>query len=935
MRAPKRVLLLLLLSAVCVTFLSAAPHNLQFSEAEQAFLEEHPVIRIGIDPKFVPFEFLDEQGQHSGISADLLKLISERTGLRFINDTNLSWVEAVQKARNREIDLLPAVGYSEQRSQFLTFLDPYLQFQRSIVVQKPNTSLTRFSDLFGRQVAVQKDSSHEGFLTEYPEISQRLYDTVEEALLAVNHGDEVAFVGNEATSIYLSRKLGLTELRFIPITEGGIQNLHMAVRSDWPLLASILQKALDSITEAEHAEILSRWIRYESQVDYSPYIRIAGSLLVILFLGFSLSSFWIVRLRKAIKEKDFAQRQAQAADQEKSRFLARISHEIRTPLNGIRGMSYLLEKTELDANQRRYVKSIGSTTQTMQTIINDILEFSRLSEDRIILERVPFCLDDVLENCISIVSYLIKQKGLAFSINEKGPLPHHFFGDPTRIVQILINLLNNAIKFTEEGSVELIIFSEQQSETECSLSFTIKDSGIGMSEEQLKSIFQPFVQANETINRRFGGSGLGLSIVKGLVEKMGGTLDVTSILHKGSTFTATIPLSIDAKGREAEQMKRKTIDFTHLKALIVLHDRQLEERIASLFAEYSLVFEGVTSAKLATKILEHEHSFDLVVVEHQLHSEDHQKLYSTIRSQSGVHPKLLIFVHEDKQAEEEVKADLILPLPVINSVIFNGLLQLFGSGASTAREPDALHDTMGGSSFLILVVEDNPTNQIIAKELLEQAGNQVIIASNGKEGYETFLKEEERIHLILMDLHMDVMDGYESSRLIRTKNTEVPIVVTSADLMNSVKERCNQLGVNELIGKPYNPDELLSAVQRLASVYQPKQNTHQVLNVSVGVNNVGGSAKLYAKVLASFVLETESLLHEMGATKDRKIIAELAHKGKGSCGTVGALKAQHLCKQVQKQAEDAESEFDDQLLVALQEELKLVIAEAKRYLSQA
>jgi CheY-like chemotaxis protein len=248
--------------------------------------------------------------------------------------------------------------------------------------------------------------------------------------------------------------------------------------------------------------------------------------------------------------------------------------------------------------------------------------------------------------------------------------------------------------------VELIIFSEQQSETECSLSFTIKDSGIGMSEEQLKSIFQPFVQANETINRRFGGSGLGLSIVKGLVEKMGGTLDVTSILHKGSTFTATIPLSIDAKGREAEQMKRKTIDFTHLKALIVLHDRQLEERIASLFAEYSLVFEGVTSAKLATKILEHEHSFDLVVIEHQLHSEDHQKLYSTIRSQSGVHPKLLIFVHEDKQAEEEVKADLILPLPVINSVIFNGLLQLFGSGASTARKPDALHDTMGGSSFL-------------------------------------------------------------------------------------------------------------------------------------------------------------------------------------------------------------------------------------------
>ncbi len=930
MRALTRFLLLLLLTLGFSSLLSAATHDLQYTDEEQAFLAEHPVIRIGIDPKFVPFEFLDDTGKHIGISADFLDLISKRTGLSFVHDSSIGWVESVQHARDREIDLLPAVGFTAQRSQFLTYLEPYLHFQRSIVVQKSNTSFTRFTDLFGRQVAVQKDSSHEGFLTDYPEIAQRLYETVEEALLAVNRAEEVAFVGNEATSIYLSRQLGLTELRFIPITEGGVQNLHMAVRSDWPHLASILQKALDSITEAEQSEILSRWIRYESDVDYTPYIRIAVTLLIILLLGFSLSSFWISRLRMAIKEKDLAQRQAQAADQEKSKFLARISHEIRTPLNGIRGMSYLLEKTQLDANQRRYVKSIGATTQTMQTIINDILEFSRLSEDRIILERVPFSLDDVLENCVSIVSYLIRQKGLKFSISEEEQVPHHYLGDPTRIAQILINLLNNAVKFTEEGSVELIISSVQQRDEEYLLSFSVKDSGIGMSEEQLATIFQPFVQANETISRRFGGSGLGLSIVKGLVEKMGGTLTVCSILNKGSTFTATIPLSVDTKGIEAELQKRSAIDFSQLKALLVLHDRQLSERVATLFGEYDLTFEGVTSATLATKVLEQEHSFDLVVVEHQLHSTEHQKLYATIKK----HPKLLVFVHEDRQAEEEVSADLILPLPVINSVILNALLQLFGRGSADKTEQSPKKRTLPSQHFGILVVEDNPTNQIIAKELLEQAGNQVIIASNGKEGYETFLKEEARIHLILMDLHMDVMDGYESSKLIRAKNAGVPILVTSADLMDSVREQCESIGINELIGKPYNPEELLSAIQRLAGAYQKPMSSLPVLDVSVGVRNVGGDKELYAKILTSFIQESEALLSELESEHERTLIAELAHKAKGSCGSIGALGAQKLSSNLQKQAEDTQQEFDQSLLTALQQQLRQVIEEAKRYCSQ-
>jgi len=567
MRRRNRIKVCLFLMLFLAIFsLSGSDEKLQFSAEEARFLAAHPTIRIGIDPKFVPFEFISNEGKHGGITADVLSLVAERTGLTFIYDPSLSWTQTVQKTRKRSIDLLAAVGYTQARAQYMTYLEPYLQFQRAIIVQKSNTSISSFEDLKHRQVAVQRDSSHEGFLLYYPEIIMRQYDTVEEALLAVNRGEEVAFVGNEATSIYLSRTLGLTELQFVPIAEGGLQDLHMAVRSDWPQLATILQKTLDSISEEEMARILDRWIRYESRSDLAPIIRLVGIIVSILVIILGSSLFWVSRLREAVKEKDAAQKQAQQADLEKSRFLARVSHEIRTPLNGIRGMSYLLEKTSLDAAQLRYVKAISGATQTMQSIINDILEFSRLDEDRIILEHIPFTLDDVLENCISIESYLIHQKGLLFRLHQAEGVPQHLIGDPTRLSQILINLLNNAVKFTENGSIELSVEAQEMQDQACVLRFEVKDSGIGMDARQLENLFKPFVQANASIHRKYGGSGLGLSIVKALVEKMDGKLSVTSELGKGSCFTAVIPYTLDARGSEEEQSRRRSIDFSAIKA---------------------------------------------------------------------------------------------------------------------------------------------------------------------------------------------------------------------------------------------------------------------------------------------------------------------------------------------------------------------------------
>jgi signal transduction histidine kinase/CheY-like chemotaxis protein len=908
-----------------------ADASLQLSREEYQFLEEHQTVRLGIDPKFMPFEFLDEHDIHTGIAADLLALISERTGLSFTYDPTLSWTETISQAREGSIDVLSAVGYTRDRAEYLTYLPAYIHFQRAIIVQKSNTSVTSFSDLQGRQVAVQRGSSHEDFLTAYPSITPRLYNTVEEALLAVNHGEEVAFVGNEATSVYLSRLLGLTELTIIPITEDGEQSLHIAVQRSEPILASILQKAFDSISEAELAAILNSWIRYETKIDYWPVIRIAIVIAIIIVLAFALSSYWIVRLKKAIREKEEAQKRAEEADREKSRFLARISHEIRTPLNGVRGMSFLLERTPLSTDQRRYVQSISTATQTMQQITNDILEYSRLEENRITFESVPFHLDDVLENCVSIEQYLVQQKELDFRITEEANIPKRFIGDPTRLSQILINLMNNAVKFTEHGSITLSIASKDKAETSCTLIVNVSDTGIGMSKEQLNTIFTPFVQANETIHRKYGGSGLGLSIVKELVEKMQGKLEVESKPGEGTRFSVSLPMQLNT---DQEERSQASVDFSSLRALLVIQDRLLYDRLALVFTEYQMQYEGVTSFSLAVKALEETHDYDLVVMEYHPSMVLPDGLYKLLSDHTASKPKLLVISHDQVEPEKErlLSCDLVIMLPLINSVLFNGLLQLFGTNTPSLQTANDKVQREQNRSFTVLVVEDNATNQIIAKELLEQIDATVYLASNGKDGYERFLEHEDIIDCILMDLHMDVMDGYESSKLIREKNQEVPILVTSADLLSSVLSRCKEIGVTEVIGKPYAPEELQKKVLDYAGIYASKKALDDTpIDFQRGILQLGGNEKAYIAVLNAFIGETSNLVEALKIawnSQDWKEVAELAHQAKGSCGAIGATCAQKLCAELQHE----QPADDHALLNNTIEELERVLAQARSYL---
>lgn len=322
----------------------AAESGIDWTEKELLFMEDHPVIHLGVDPRFIPFEFIDEEGEHQGIAADYLELVSERTGLQFEVQKGLTWPEAYELALNGKVDALPAVGKTPEREKHFLLSEPYYFFKRVIATKDTDVHISSMEDLEGLAVAVQRNSSHHSYLLSYEKINLSLYDSVDTALAAVATGAETAFIGNLATTNYLIRSSGLTNLRFVAFEAEKQQGLYFAVRRDWPELVSIFNKAIASATEKEKTAINNRWIDLETQLDYGPIIR--AIVIIVAFFGIVLavSFFWIVRLRREINwrkriqgelveanhEADLANGKLQKANEE----LAKISM-----VDGLTGIS--------------------------------------------------------------------------------------------------------------------------------------------------------------------------------------------------------------------------------------------------------------------------------------------------------------------------------------------------------------------------------------------------------------------------------------------------------------------------------------------------------------------------------------------------------------------------------------------------------------------
>lgn len=308
------ILLIIILAVSTLILCDAEGGTICLTEEERKFIRDNPVISLGVDPKFIPFEFIDIDGEYKGIADDYMALISKRTGLKFEPRKNLSWPEAYDLALARELDVLSAVGKTAEREKFFILSKPYYFFKRVLVTTNENAGIGCLDDLRGLAVAVQRNSSHHSYLLNYEEVNLSLYDSVESALVAVTTGEEKAFIGNLATTNYLIRSNGLTNLRFVSFEAEKQQSLHFAVRKDWPELVSILNKSIDSITEKEKNEINKKWIDLDTRLDYGPYIRIAILIGTLVSVVLAVSWFWIIRLRKEVAERKRAEVKLQDAN---------------------------------------------------------------------------------------------------------------------------------------------------------------------------------------------------------------------------------------------------------------------------------------------------------------------------------------------------------------------------------------------------------------------------------------------------------------------------------------------------------------------------------------------------------------------------------------------------------------------------------------------
>lgn len=810
-----------------------------------------------------------------------------------------------------------------------------------IVTRDTDTHISGMEDLEGLTVAVQRNSSHHSYLLSYPQINLSLYDSVEAALTAVATGTETAFIGNLATTNYLIRSNGLTNLRFVAFEAEKPQALYFAVRKDWPQLVSILNKALDAITENEKLAINNKWIDLQTDIDYGPIIRILSIIGAFVAIVIAVSFFWIARLRKEVEHRkriqmdlERAKREADEANEFKSSFMARISHEIRTPLNAITGMAYLLKKTDVSLTQSMYIDRITQAANNMLNIINDILDFSKIEAGKVELEITSFSMDQVIQDVVNIISYKIEEQDINFRLSKDPLVPNWFFGDAKRIEQVLLNVLNNAVKFTRSGEVSLDIRLLAKENDKYHLSFTTKDTGVGMTEEQINKLFTPFVQGDSSINRRFGGSGLGLAIVKNLVDMMGGEIKVFSTPGEGSTFIINLSLDVD---KEREDVYRTALSSDHFKDIRTLvlersgEDMSLIESYLSAFGMHCELTNSETSALSMLEAADGKSArpFDLFIIDYDAPAGGGFSFVEAIRNDSKIvkMPKLMVLLPMTREdlfdKLNEYGIDMGIGKPITPSTLLNGILDLFnlklvtGSQLSINKKdsPEKLD-----KSYCVLLVEDNETNQLIAKSLLQQVGIDVILANDGKEALELYQQHKGSIDLILLDLHMPVMNGYEVAQEIRKNSTEIPIVAMTADVIPGVVEKCEQCGIYHYISKPFNPDRFIQTIKDILV------KNVSVLDQAAGLMNMGGNAELYQRVLNEYARENRDIVDKLKLAIQEKRYgdaAQIVHKVKSSSGSIGA-----------KPLYDVSIALQEALNEQKEEEIPLLQEKFSRYLSK-